>query len=101
MRGDRVEIVVDTGDGSVREFDVVATKAGRRVEVVWSGRVLLGAMLAGWGLFNLVEGVIDHHILQVHHVIERYGLSVWDGAFLASGAMLIGVGWALARRPSR
>jgi hypothetical protein len=33
VRGDRVEIVVDTGDGSTRQFDVVATKAGRRVEV--------------------------------------------------------------------
>ena len=33
MRGDRVEIVVDTGDGSVRQFEMVATKAGRRVEV--------------------------------------------------------------------
>jgi len=33
VRGDRVEIVVDTGNGSVREFEVVATKAGRRVEV--------------------------------------------------------------------
>ena len=33
MKGDRVEIVVDTGDGSVREFEVTATKAGRRVEV--------------------------------------------------------------------
>lgn len=33
MRGDWVEIVVDTGDGSVREFEVVATRAGRRVEV--------------------------------------------------------------------
>ncbi len=33
MKGDRVEIVVDTGDGSVRQFEVVATKAGRRVEV--------------------------------------------------------------------
>ena len=33
MRGDRVEVVVDTGNGSVREFEVVATKAGRRVEV--------------------------------------------------------------------
>ncbi|HEX4821411.1 MAG TPA: hypothetical protein VFV00_14500 [Acidimicrobiales bacterium] len=32
MRGDRVEIVVDVGDG-VRNFDIVATKAGRRVEV--------------------------------------------------------------------
>lgn len=32
MKGDRVEIVVDTGSGT-RTFDVVATKAGRRVEV--------------------------------------------------------------------
>lgn len=31
MRGDRVEIVVDTGNG-VQTFDVVATRAGRRVE---------------------------------------------------------------------
>jgi hypothetical protein len=33
MRGDWVEIVVDTGDGSVRQFEIAATKAGRRVEV--------------------------------------------------------------------
>jgi hypothetical protein len=32
MRGDRVEVVVDTGDG-VRTFEITATKAGRRVEV--------------------------------------------------------------------
>src|SRR5436309_793099 len=32
MRGDRVEVVVDVGDG-VRNFDIIATKAGRRVEV--------------------------------------------------------------------
>jgi hypothetical protein len=30
--GDRVEVVVDTGDG-VRTFEIAATKAGRRVEV--------------------------------------------------------------------
>lgn len=32
MQGDRVEIVVDVGTG-VRQFEVVATRAGRRVEV--------------------------------------------------------------------
>lgn len=36
MKGDRVEVVVDVGDG-VQRFDIVATKAGRRVEVS-SGR---------------------------------------------------------------
>ncbi|MBB5914456.1 hypothetical protein BJY24_003323 [Nocardia transvalensis] len=32
MKGDRVEIVVDTGNGS-RTYEVVATKAGRRVDI--------------------------------------------------------------------
>jgi hypothetical protein len=32
MRGDRVEIVIDAGD-TTRSYDVVATRAGRRVEI--------------------------------------------------------------------
>ena len=32
MKGDRVEIVVDIGDGT-RGYDIVATRAGRRVEI--------------------------------------------------------------------
>lgn len=36
MRGDRVEIAVDTGR-SVEKYEIVATRAGRRVEIT-SGR---------------------------------------------------------------
>ncbi len=32
MRGDRVEVLIDVGDG-VRSFEIEATKDGRRVEV--------------------------------------------------------------------
>ena len=32
MRGDRVEVVVDTGQG-VQTFEIVASRAGRRIEV--------------------------------------------------------------------
>jgi len=32
MKGDRVEVTVDTG-GSVQRFEIEATKSGRRVEV--------------------------------------------------------------------
>ncbi|HEY7277443.1 MAG TPA: hypothetical protein VH594_15840 [Trebonia sp.] len=32
MKGDRVEIVVDTGDGA-RTYEMSATRAGRRVDV--------------------------------------------------------------------
>ena len=33
MKGDRVEIVIDAGNGS-KTYEVAATRAGRRVEVV-------------------------------------------------------------------
>jgi hypothetical protein len=32
MRGDKVEVLVDTGN-SVRTFEILATRSGRRVEV--------------------------------------------------------------------
>ena len=32
MKGDRVEVVVDTG-GAVQNFEIVASRAGRRIEV--------------------------------------------------------------------
>jgi uncharacterized membrane protein len=65
---------------------------------VWGSSVLWGWMLAGWGIFNVVEGLIDHEILGIHHV--RYGphMVAWDMAFLVFGAILILVGWTIARR---
>lgn len=39
MKGDRVEAVVDTGQG-VQAFEIVATRAGRRIEVVTSRGVV-------------------------------------------------------------
>ena len=33
MKGDRVEAVVDTGQGGVQTFEIVATRAGLRLEV--------------------------------------------------------------------
>jgi uncharacterized membrane protein len=35
-----------------------------------SGRLLIGGMLSGWAIFNLVEGTIDHHLLKLHNVME-------------------------------
>lgn len=39
MKGDRVEIVIDTGDGA-RNYEVTATRAGRRVEIT-TGRTVV------------------------------------------------------------
>ena len=61
-------------------------------------RAHLGLLLAGWGIFNVVEGVIDHQILGIHHVRDDLGGPLgWDLGFLALGVLLIVVGFALAR----
>lgn len=39
MKGDRVEAVVDTGQGT-QTFDIVASRAGRRIEVTTSRGVV-------------------------------------------------------------
>ena len=73
-------------------------RAGGRSDVPWSTRTFLGSILFGWGLFNLIEGVIDHHILNIHHVMQKLGQSTWDYAFLAIGGFLmLIVGGALIR----
>lgn len=73
-------------------------RAAARGDVTFAKRHLWGGLLLGWGAFNLIEGVIDHHLLGLHHVYERLGLSIWDYAFLAWGAAMILAGWALVRR---
>jgi uncharacterized membrane protein len=70
---------------------------------VISGRAFVGWMLVGWGLFNVAEGIVDHHILGIHHVREGAGVNetAWDLGFLAFGALLVVGGWLLARADER
>ncbi len=71
-----------------------------RVAPSWSFH--LGLMLAGWGMFNLVEGLVNHQLLGVHHVRDDLGAPLsWDLGFLASGVLFIVVGWLLHRRGAR
>jgi uncharacterized membrane protein len=76
-------------------------RAARHAGPEWSGRVLFGSMLTGWGLFQLVEGTVDHHLLGIHHVLPGHPQEFWfDLLFLAAGAVLLVVGARLTR-PAR
>lgn len=72
-------------------------KVARRPDAIVSARPFTGSILMGWGLFNLVEGVIDHHMLDLHHVYERMGSSKWDYAFLLWGMIMIAAGLVIRR----
>lgn len=62
---------------------------------------LIGGLLAGWGAFNVVEGIIDHHILGVHHVRPGPDELLYDIGFLVWGAIMLGIGVLLLRRANR
>ena len=73
-------------------------RAAHRTHVRWSGKLLAGTMLMGFGLFNLVEGIIDHQILGLHHVNETGPPAqwiYWDIGFLVWGAVMLLWGWRL------
>lgn len=62
----------------------------------WFGGLLIG----GWGAFNLVEGVINHHLLQVHHVRDvPMHMPMYDYFFLLVGGVgFIALGYLIARK---
>jgi uncharacterized membrane protein len=64
----------------------------RGQHATWRTSTFLGTLLFGWGLFNVVEGLINHQILGVHHVrpgpdqlAYDLGLLAWDAGLLLGG----------------
>lgn len=100
-------------DGIFHLFTLLVTIAGiyllwkvlRKTEINKSGNILIGGMLGGWGIFNLIEGIIDHQILGLHNVRELSGQKeLWNYGFLLFGVILILSGWfiiAEAKQNSR
>ena len=70
----------------------------RKNQLGTSWRIFLGGIFIGGGAFNLVEGIVDHHILQVHRVkpLAENPL-MYDLAFLAIGALLVVIGFMIKR----
>jgi uncharacterized membrane protein len=77
-----------------------ARTGGRANHLLWSTKPLFGTLLLGWGAFNVIEGIIDHEVLGVHHVNELAPPSqclYWDLVFLGWGGLMIVAGWMLWR----
>jgi uncharacterized membrane protein len=73
----------------------------RRGAPLPSGRAFTGQLIFGWGIFNLVEGIVDHHILSIHHVRDLPAhIPLYDWVFLlVAGLGFLLLGWGMAREP--
>lgn len=70
-----------------------------RHDVVVTKRAFTGSLILGWGIFNLVEGIIDHHLLRLHNVKEISDqVMLWNYGFLAFSIILILLGNVLVRK---
>jgi uncharacterized membrane protein len=75
--------------------------AGRPSEVSRGISRLVGGFLAGAGIFNLVEGLINHHLLKIHRVKPGDPNALfYDISFLALGLLLVIAGEAIRRKRS-
>ncbi|SEM58764.1 Uncharacterized membrane protein [Chitinophaga rupis] len=64
-----------------------------------SGKLFGGGLLLGWGLFNIVEGLIDHQLLKLHNVIEfSANHNTGNFIFLGVSVMMLVIGYVLVTR---
>ena len=58
---------------------------------------LVGALLVGWGAFNITDQVVFHLVLEAHHIRTVEDYQIYDWGYTALGVVLIAVGLRLAR----
>lgn len=76
---------------------IVAVRAWRDRELAPSWQVHAGALILGWGIFNVLDTL--NHILGFHHIRDDIGGPIgWDIGFFVFGLALIAGGYALMRR---
>ncbi len=97
-------------DGLFLAFALIVTILG--ISLLWnasslnkkdrgllSRQTFIGLVIFTFGLFNLVEGIINHHILGLHHVKDGPSPLLFDISFLIlGGLLLIAIGWILIRK---
>ncbi|WP_298749617.1 DUF2243 domain-containing protein [uncultured Serinicoccus sp.] len=93
-----------TADGFFHAFGWFITVWGlflladvrRRTQVVWTRWA--GAVVAGVGFFQLVDGVVSHKLLGIHQI--RYGVDLlpYDMTWIGSAVLLLVVGLLVRRR---
>jgi uncharacterized membrane protein len=75
--------------------------ASQRGNILDSLKIFGGCLAIGAGSFNVIEGLIDHHILGIHHVKSGANELAWGLVFLAINAALVALGWIILRAEVR
>ena len=73
----------------------------RRGEAIAPDRALVGWLVVGWGAFNVLDEIVSHALLGLHHIREGEDELAYDMGFLALGVLQVVVGALLVRSSER
>jgi uncharacterized membrane protein len=69
---------------------LLQTTACHSTKLIWAG------LLIGWGIFNVMEGMMDHYLFKIHNVRELIGKqNLYNLLFIIYSVALIITGWLL------
>ena len=69
---------------------VILFRALNRSDSPYSPVRVVGSVLVGMGLFNVLDGVVDHYVLHIHDVV--HGTQRFNPHWLGASLLLLGVG---------
>ncbi|QEK51318.1 DUF2243 domain-containing protein [Pedobacter aquae] len=91
-------------DGIFHAFTLLITFFGilllykllQQNQVLKHRNLFIGGLLMGWGLFNLIEGLFNHHVFKFH-TVKDFDLNpqIWNISFLAFSILIIVLGYFL------
>lgn len=75
---------------------VILFRVLNRSDRPYSPARVFGSVLVGMGLFNVLDGVVDHYVLHIHDVV--HGTQRFNPHWLGASLLLLGVGILVLRR---
>ncbi len=93
-------------DGLFHAFCLIAVCTG--ISLLWkallqkgaskSSKLIWAGLFLGWGIFNVIEGMIDHYLFKIHNVRELIGKqNLYNLLFIIYSIALIITGWLLCK----
>jgi len=65
-------------------------------EAYHSSKLMWSGLVSGWAIFNITEGIMDHHLFKIHNVRETIeNPEFYNLLFIISSFLLLFLGWLL------